>query len=141
MLAVKTFELGTNKFSCSGRCDINFIGPWSSVTLYMEAQLVKGVGKSCVCDSCHLVMVSGHRCSGCHTKVYCDQECRERDWQVHSMVCHLLQDEERKKKVKLGPLPTPLPSPSFPLLDQHMRPRFPLLDQHMRPREEACRIC
>ena len=124
MLAVKTYELGTNKFSCSSSCGKDFIRPWSSVTLYMEEQLVKGVGKSRVCDSCHLVMVSGHRCSGCHTKVYCDQECRERDCQVHSKVCHLLQDEERKKKVRLGPLPATLPCPSFPQL---MQPQLHLL--------------
>ena len=108
MVAVKCYETGTNMFACSTRCRQPLTAFWGSLTLYMGQQ-VQGVGRDRICDSCHLAMVTGQRCSGCKTKVYCTQECHVRDWGKHSKVCSLLKQEERKRKPPAGPLPEPIP--------------------------------
>ena len=41
----------------------------------------------------------GHRCSKCLTKVYCGDECRNKDWGVHKLVC---KEGEVKRKRKGG---------------------------------------
>ena len=39
-----------------------------------------------------------HRCTGCWTKVYCSQECLDKDWEVvHKEVCNLEEDPKKKK--------------------------------------------
>ena len=45
--------------------------------------------------------VRGHRCSQCLTKVYCGEECRDKDWAVHKLVCRA---GEESRKVKGGKL-------------------------------------
>ena len=52
-----------------------------------------------MCDFCtqHYQGVRGHRCSGCKTKLYCGEECRDQDWGVHKLVCRK-GEEARKKK-------------------------------------------
>ena len=51
-----------------------------------------------MCDYCdHFYRgVSGHRCSKCLTKVYCGEECKDKDWVVHKLVCR--EGEEGRKK-------------------------------------------
>jgi len=50
------------------------------------------------CDNCFLPSKDSlHRCTGCLTKLYCGEVCRDEDWgKVHSQVCK--RGEKRKKK-------------------------------------------
>ena len=50
------------------------------------------------CDHCFLPSKDSiHRCTGCLTKLYCGELCRDEDWgKVHSQVCK--RGEKRKKK-------------------------------------------
>jgi len=53
------------------------------------------------CDYCGVpgAWNRGHRCSRCLTKVYCGEECRDKDWVVHRLVC---KEGEEKRKRKGG---------------------------------------
>ena len=39
------------------------------------------------CDHCGKLVLGGHRCYKCHTKVYCGQECYDADLSVHKEIC------------------------------------------------------
>ena len=40
------------------------------------------------CDQCFLRCEKVHRCTRCWTKVYCSQECLDKDWtEVHQKIC------------------------------------------------------
>jgi len=51
------------------------------------------------CDYCamHYQGVRGKRCSRCLTKVYCGEDCRDQDWEVHKLVCREGEVERKKK--------------------------------------------
>ena len=49
------------------------------------------------CAQCSAVR--GHRCSRCLTKLYCGEQCRDKDWAVHKLVC---REGEEKRKIKGG---------------------------------------
>jgi len=67
---------------------------FSLIKTYMKTGMMSSGQK---CDSCALPGVKVHRCTGCLTKLYCGELCRDEDWdKVHKQVCR--KGEVRKVK-------------------------------------------
>ena len=49
------------------------------------------------CDHCFNFTNKGHRCSGCLTKFYCGNDCKNEDWFYHKEACF-----KDKRKIKCG---------------------------------------
>ena len=65
--------------------------------LLLDAFCAKGTS-AFNCDQCFRRCEKVHRCTGCWTKVYCSQECLDKDWEVvHKEVCNLEEDPKKKK--------------------------------------------
>eukprot|EP00092_Neocalanus_flemingeri_P000971 GFUD01001038.1.p1 GENE.GFUD01001038.1~~GFUD01001038.1.p1 ORF type:complete len:505 (+),score=143.91 GFUD01001038.1:63-1577(+) len=63
----------------------------------IRAMRAKFIGS--FCDACFMVGKESHRCSGCLTKVYCSQDCLQKDWAVvHRKICARSKEEVRKVK-------------------------------------------
>jgi len=59
-----------------------------------ESKLFKSITKispknNDVCDFCHGLTNSAHRCSVCKCKIYCSRDCQINDWNVHKKVCQM----------------------------------------------------
>jgi len=46
------------------------------------------------CHCCYRVTERVHRCSSCKVKVYCSEECQQKDWKVHMLCCEDLRKSE-----------------------------------------------
>ena len=49
------------------------------------------------CDHCGKLVLGGHRCYKCHTKVYCGQECYDADLSVHKEICKPMEEMDAWK--------------------------------------------
>jgi len=51
------------------------------------------------CWTCKLYSGKSHRCSTCKSRLYCSQECQNKDWKIHQTICNDLKESGTQVKI------------------------------------------